>query len=77
MMTTFFTDREVVDWATAKTADTKRYAAFFRTMLEQGVSLAPSQFEAAFVSAAHTAEEIDRTLAAARAAFRAAALGDR
>jgi len=77
MMTTFFTPQEVVDWATAKTADTKRYAAFFRAMLENGVSLAPSQFEAAFVSAAHTAADIDRTLAAARAAFRAAAQGDR
>jgi len=73
MMTAFFTDREVVDYATAKTASTKRYAAFFQAMREQGVSLAPSQFEAAFVSAAHTEADIDRTLAAAGPAFRAAA----
>jgi glutamate-1-semialdehyde 2,1-aminomutase len=73
MMTGFFTDREVVDYATARTADAKRYAAFFRGMLERGVSLAPSQFEAAFVSAAHTDTDIDHTLTAARAALRAAA----
>jgi glutamate-1-semialdehyde 2,1-aminomutase len=73
MLTLFFTDREVVDYGTAKTASTHRYAAFFRAMLDQGVSLAPSQFEAAFVSAAHTEADIDRTLDAAQAAFRAAA----
>ncbi len=73
MMTAFFTDREVVDYATARMASTKRYAAFFQGMREQGVSLAPSQFEAAFVSAAHTEADIERTVAAARAAFGAAA----
>src|SRR5574341_2337711 len=59
MLTAFFTDREVVDYATVKTADTKRYGVFFRSLLQQGVSLAPSQFEAAFVSAAHTEADID------------------
>ncbi len=73
MMTAFFTERDVVDYATAKSANTQRYAPFFRAMLEQGVSLAPSQFEAAFISAAHSETDINRTLDAARAAFRAAA----
>jgi glutamate-1-semialdehyde 2,1-aminomutase len=69
MLTTFLTGVAVTDYATAKTADTKRYGAFFRAMLERGVSLAPSQFEAAFISAAHTSEDLDATLAAARDAL--------
>jgi glutamate-1-semialdehyde 2,1-aminomutase len=69
MLTGFFTGGPVTDYATAKTADTRRYGAFFRGMLARGVSLAPSQFEAAFVSAAHTDEDLDTTLAAAREAF--------
>jgi glutamate-1-semialdehyde 2,1-aminomutase len=69
MLTGFFTGVPVTDYATAKTADTQRYGAFFRAMLVRGVSLAPSQFEAAFVSAAHTDEELDATVAAAREAF--------
>jgi glutamate-1-semialdehyde 2,1-aminomutase len=63
--TIFFTDQPVRDYAGAKRSDTKRYARFFREMLDRGIFLAPSQFEAAFVSAAHTAEDIDRTIAAA------------
>lgn len=66
MMTLFFTATEVVDYASAKTSDTARYAAFFRGMLEQGFYFAPSQFEAAFVSTAHTDEDIAVTIAAAR-----------
>jgi glutamate-1-semialdehyde 2,1-aminomutase len=69
MLTAFFSGVRVTDYATAKTADTHRFGAFFRAMLERGVSLAPSQFEAAFVSAAHTAEDLDATIAAAREAF--------
>jgi glutamate-1-semialdehyde 2,1-aminomutase len=65
MLTTFFTATAVTDYATAKTADTERYGAFLRAMLERGVSLAPSQFEAAFISAAHTPEDLDATIAAA------------
>ncbi len=65
MLTTFFTGTPVTDYASAKTADTARYAAFFRGMLERGFYLAPSQFEAAFVSDAHTRDEIDATVAAA------------
>mgnify|MGYP001039287201 CR=1 FL=1 len=69
MMTAFFTDSAVDDYATAKTADTQRYAAFFRGMLEQGVYLAPSQFEAAFVSTAHTDDDIERTIDASEKAL--------
>ncbi|HET9482250.1 MAG TPA: glutamate-1-semialdehyde 2,1-aminomutase [Candidatus Polarisedimenticolia bacterium] len=66
MMCGFFTDRPVRDFASAMTSDTRRYAAWFSGMLERGVSLAPSQFEAMFVSAAHTQADIDATVAAAR-----------
>ena len=69
MLTTFFTATPVTDCTTAKTADTQRYGAFFRAMLTRGVSLAPSQFEAAFISAAHTPEDLDATVTAAREAF--------
>jgi glutamate-1-semialdehyde 2,1-aminomutase len=69
MFTTFFTDRAVTNWATAKSSDTKRFAAFFRAMLENGVYLAPSQFEAAFLSTAHGDAEIDATVQAAQLAF--------
>ena len=70
MLTLFFTGDPVTDYATAKRADTRRYAAFFRACLDGGVMLAPSQFEAAFVSAAHTEEDIAATLAGARLALR-------
>jgi glutamate-1-semialdehyde 2,1-aminomutase len=69
MLTNFFTGVPVTEYAIAKTADTKRYGIFFRAMLERGVSLAPSQFEAAFVSAAHSAEDLTTTVAAAREAL--------
>jgi len=65
LSTMFFTEQPVRDYAGAKRSDTKRYAHFFREMLDRDVFLAPSQFEATFVSAAHTAEDIDRTVAAA------------
>jgi len=67
---TFFTDRKVVDYATAKTSDTKRYARFFHAMLERGVYLAPSQFEVGYMSLAHTEEDIEATLRAAREAVK-------
>jgi glutamate-1-semialdehyde 2,1-aminomutase len=69
MWTTFFTDQPVVDWDSANKADRSGYGKFFHAMLEQGVYLAPSQFEAAFVSAAHTDEVIEKTIEAARQAF--------
>jgi glutamate-1-semialdehyde 2,1-aminomutase len=64
MFTWFFTDQPVTDWDSAKRADTAKFAAFHRRMLDQGIYLPPSQFEAAFVSAAHTSEDIARTKAA-------------
>lgn len=66
LATLFFTSDPVRNYTGAKQSDTQRYALFFRQMLERGVLLAPSQFEAAFVSAAHTSEDITRTLAAVR-----------
>jgi len=70
MLTAFFTPGPVTDYASAKRADTARYARFFHAMLDRGVFLAPSQFEAAFVSLAHAEADID---AAARAATEALA----
>lgn len=58
----FFTGQEVTDYQSAKTSDTKRFAAYFRYMLENGIYLAPSQFEAIFFSNAHTEADIDRLL---------------
>lgn len=72
MLCSFFTGEKVNDYASACSSSTARYAAFFKKMLELGVYLAPSQFEAAFVSAAHGKKEIERTVEAAREAFRAA-----
>jgi glutamate-1-semialdehyde 2,1-aminomutase len=65
MLTAFFTDQPVTDWPSAKKSDADRYARYFRAMLDEGVYLAPSQFECAFVSTAHTAEVIETTIAAA------------
>src|SRR5216110_2034461 len=65
LSTVFFTPQPVRNYSDAKRSDTKSYARFFREMLDRGIFLAPSQFEAAFVSAAHTSQDIDRTLGAA------------
>jgi glutamate-1-semialdehyde 2,1-aminomutase len=73
LSTVFFTPEPVRSYADAKRSDTKRYAKFFREMLDRGIFLAPSQFEAAFVSAAHTSSDIDRTLLAARESAQAIA----
>ena len=73
LATAFFTPGAVKNYADAKRSDARSYARFFREMLARGIFLAPSQFEAAFVSAAHTAADIDRTLAAARETFEAMA----
>jgi glutamate-1-semialdehyde 2,1-aminomutase len=70
LLTPFFTDRPVRDFASATTANTAQYAAFFRGMLARGVYPPPSQFEAWFLSAAHTAKDIDRTVRAAREAMK-------
>jgi glutamate-1-semialdehyde 2,1-aminomutase len=71
MFTPFFAERPVTDFAMAKTSDTKLHASFFHAMLESGVYLPPSQFEAAFTSAVHTAAEIERLATAAERAFAA------
>ncbi len=73
MFTFFFTDCPVTDYESAKRSDTARFGRFFRAMLERGVYLAPSQFEAAFLSAAHTGQDIEQTVAASREAFAASA----
>ena len=73
MFTVFFTPEPVTDFDSACTADRECFAVYFRTMLERGVLLPPSQFEAAFVSAAHTDRDVDATLEAAREAFSAVA----
>ncbi len=65
MMTAFFTDQTVSDYASAKYADTGKYAQFFRGMLENGIYLAPSQFETLFVSLAHTGADISDTIESA------------
>jgi glutamate-1-semialdehyde 2,1-aminomutase len=69
MCTMFFTSEEVVDWTSAAKSDREAFGRFFHAMLEEGVYLAPSQFEAAFVSFAHNDEIIERTIAAARKAL--------
>ena len=69
MMTLFFSGEAVTDWETASRCDTQRYARYFWGMLDRGVYLPCSQFEALFVSTAHTAEQIDATVAAAAAVF--------
>ncbi len=73
MSCVYFTGEEVNDFPAALTSDLNRFRAWFSAMLKNGVYLAPSQFEAGFVSLAHSEEDIDRTLAAADAAFAAAA----
>jgi glutamate-1-semialdehyde 2,1-aminomutase len=70
MLTLFFTEGPVRDYRTAKMSDTKRFARFFIGMMEQGIYLPPSQFEAWFLSAAHTQKDLDRTLEACEEAFK-------
>ncbi len=69
MFTFFFTDRQVKDWASAATCDTTKFGRFHGAMMDIGVWLPPSQFEAAFLSLAHTPGDIDDTIAAAREAL--------
>ncbi len=75
LATIFFSDRPVRNYGDAKRSDTKLYARFFREMLDRGIFLAPSQFEAAFLSLAHTAEDVRRTISAARESLAAIASG--
>jgi len=73
MFSTFFTPGPVTDWASARQSDTERFGRFFQAMLEQGVYIAPSQFEAGFTSTAHSSEVIEATITAARTALRSVA----
>jgi glutamate-1-semialdehyde 2,1-aminomutase len=70
LFTLFFTEGPVTDYRTAKLSDTKRFARFFVEMMEQGIYLPPSQFEAWFVSLAHTQKDLDKTIEACDNAFR-------
>lgn len=67
LLNCFFTSKRVTDFASAQTSDTKAFAEYFRRMTEQGIYVAPSQFEAMFVSAVHSDEDIDRTVDVIRA----------
>jgi glutamate-1-semialdehyde 2,1-aminomutase len=70
MFTLFFTEGPVRDYPSAKKSDTRRFAQFFIEMMEQGIYLPPSQFEACFVSLAHTQKDLDKTIEACDAAFK-------
>ena len=69
MFTLFFTESAVTDFDSAKTSDTAKFAAYFSSMLDSGIYLPPSQFEACFVSIAHEKEDLDKTVAAVRKAL--------
>lgn len=71
MMTVFFTDKPVADFASASACDCERFAAFWRSMLDQGIYLPPSQFETFFLSIAHSNRDIEKTINAAANAFKA------
>jgi glutamate-1-semialdehyde 2,1-aminomutase len=75
MFTFFFTTEPVTDWESAKRADTGRFRQFFHWMLDRGIYMAPSQFEAGFLSAAHSEQDITRTVEAAQQYFSKAAAG--
>jgi glutamate-1-semialdehyde 2,1-aminomutase len=69
MFTWFFQNGPVTDWDSASKSNTEAFAKFFRAMLDAGVYLPPSQYEAAFLGATHSEEDVQRTIAAARQAF--------
>ena len=75
VLTPFFTDRPVRDFLSATSANTDQYARFFRGMLTRGVYPPPSQFEAWFLSAAHTVRDVEKTIHVAREAMRDVAKG--
>jgi len=69
MFTLFFTEQAVVDFDSAKTSDTQKFSLFFQKMLEGGIYLPPSQFEAGFISHAHSSDDIEATLTMFQRAF--------
>ena len=72
MFSMFFTDQEIISFESVKTSDTNLFKRYFNAMLEEGIYIAPSQFEAGFMSAVHTDEDIDATLAAQARALKKA-----
>lgn len=70
MFCAFFSKEPVYDWTSVAACDTKAFAKYFRLMLDEGIYLAPSQFETAFVSIAHSTDDLDKTIAAAAKAFK-------
>jgi glutamate-1-semialdehyde 2,1-aminomutase len=70
MFCTYFTETYVIDYKTAKTSDTSKFSMFFSGMLKKGINLAPSQFEAGFISLAHTEKDVEKTVRAAYEAFK-------
>ena len=75
MFCTFFTDHPVIDYASTSVADTARFRRYFHALLDGGIYVAPSQFEAGFVSVAHSADDIERTIEASYQAFQVVAKG--
>ncbi|HLE26179.1 MAG TPA: aminotransferase class III-fold pyridoxal phosphate-dependent enzyme, partial [Thermodesulfobacteriota bacterium] len=75
MFTLFFTDRQVIDYESALNSDTKMYSRFFKNLLSAGIMFPPSQFEAVFLSLAHTEREINITLRACYKALKETASG--
>ncbi|WP_407272633.1 glutamate-1-semialdehyde 2,1-aminomutase [Radiobacillus sp. PE A8.2] len=69
MVGCFFTDQEVINFETAQSSNLEHFASYYRSMIEEGIFLPPSQFEGLFLSAAHTEADIDKTIEAARVAF--------
>ncbi len=70
MLSVFFTDKKVTDFDTARSSDSEKFRIYFNEMLRQGIYLAPSRFEAVFLSAAHTKEDLDKTVSAAYEAMK-------
>jgi glutamate-1-semialdehyde 2,1-aminomutase len=70
MTEVYFTDNEVYDFESAKNVDTKAFDKYFHTLLENGVFIAPSQYECVFLSSAHSLEDIDKTLDAMEIALK-------
>ena len=64
MFSMFFTDQDIVDFESAKSSDTQLFQSYFAALLEEGVYIAPSQFEAGFMSAVHTDDDIEQTIEA-------------
>jgi glutamate-1-semialdehyde 2,1-aminomutase len=71
MFTWFFQDGPVTDWDSASKSDTETFGKFFREMLDRGVYLPPSQYEAAFLGAAHSDQDVEKTITAAKLSFAA------